>query len=177
MNEVLPNFNEAQQRTQDPIYDIRNREFDWIISADSIFSSEINKYDTYARFYYMEFFINKFSQYDGQEMSNSAICGHDVKIFLPPSTSCAMILGHLSKEIEKISIKKITLLGGEVQVLEEKEFSKCSIQSFERKGEMAAFTFRYVNILDSYHDFQPDGVKRGTTSTTIDLSTWEVESQ
>ena len=156
---------------------IANNSFEWFISADKIFSSQVEQYEDYGKFHYMELLINKFSMHDDAKSTDSAVCGHDVKIFLPPSRSCAMILGNLAsgKEISKIFIKKTALLYNAINVLEEKEFSKCTIQSFERKGEIAAFSFRYVSYFDSYQDFKA-GAKLGKSATKIDLATWEIEN-
>lgn len=158
--------------------DTRNENnFDWLISAEKIFSSEIEGYKEYAKFFYMEIFINRFSLNDGVKTSDSAVCGRDVKIHMPPSRSCAAILSKLAsgKEISKISIKKVAFLSGELNTLEEKEFTKCFVQSFERNGEIIAFSFRYASYSDAYQDFKPDGSKLGKSATKIDLTTWEVE--
>jgi hypothetical protein len=151
-------------------------EFTWLISADNIFESEIEGFKDYAKFYSMEFSISKFSLFDGMKSSDSAVCAKDVKIYMPSTRFCAMIQGNLAvgKEISKIILKKITITGGSIEVLEEKEFTKCVIQQFERKGETSAFTFRYKAYSDSYQDFKSDGIKLGKAATKIDLTTWEV---
>lgn len=153
--------------------------FDWLISADKIFSSDIEGFKEYSKFYQMEISIRRFSLNDGTKMSDSVICGKDVKIYMPPSRSCAMILGNLAngKEISKIIVKKVMFLSKELTVIEEKEFTKCFVQSFERNGEIASFTFRYSSYSDKYQDFKTDGSKLGTAATKLDLTTWEVESK
>jgi hypothetical protein len=90
-----------------------------------------------------------------------------------------MIQGNMAngKEIAKISLKKVLSISAKVEPLEEKEFSKCIIQSFERKGEIAAFTFRYNSYSDSYQDFKKDGMKLGKSATKVDLTTWEIENK
>jgi hypothetical protein len=62
-----------------------------------------------------------------------------------------------------------------MEALEETEFTKCIIQSFERKEEIAAFTFRYTSYSDSYQDFNSDGSKSGKSAVSIDLTTWEIK--
>lgn len=148
----------------------------WLISADKIFESDIEGFKEYAKFYFMEYSISKFSLFDGTKSSDSAVCAKDMKIYMPSTRFCAIIQGSLAagKEISKIILKKIIITGGSIEVLEEKEFIKCIIQNFERKGEVSAFTFRYTAYSDSYQDFKTDGTKLGKAATKIDLTTWEV---
>lgn len=154
----------------------KNQEFSWLISADKIFESKIKDYKDYARFFYMEFEISRFSLFDGKKSSDSAVCAKDVRIYLPPSRFCAVIQGNLAsgKEISKIILKKVEMKSGKLEAIEEKEFTKCIIQSFERKEEMASFTFRYTGYSDTYQDFDSDGKKSGKAATKIDLTTWKV---
>jgi hypothetical protein len=149
----------------------------WLISADKIFESNVNGFTNYAEFHYMEFFISRFSLYDGMMSSDSVVCARDVKIYLPPSRFCAVIQGNMAsgKEISKIIIKKVFPSNGEIAVIEEKEFEKCIIQSFERNRDVVIFTFRYTSYSDSYQDFKHDGVKLGKAATKINLTTWEVK--
>ena len=87
-----------------------------------------------------------------------------------------MIQGNLAsgKEISKIILKKVEMKAGKLEAIEEKEFTKCIIQSFERKEEIASFTFRYIGYSDSYQDFDSDGKKSGKAATKIDLTTWKI---
>lgn len=149
---------------------------EWLISADKIFESEIKGYKEYARFFSMEFEISRFSLFDGKKSSDSAVCAKDVKIYLPPSRFCAVIQGNLAsgKEISKIILKRVEMKEGTLEMMEEKEFVKCVIQSFERKQEIASFTFRYKEYSDTYQDFKSDGKKAGKSAMKIDLATWKV---
>ncbi|GHT97868.1 hypothetical protein FACS1894126_2690 [Alphaproteobacteria bacterium] len=156
----------------------RNHGQFWLISADKIFSSEIEGLKEFARFWDIDFAVTRFSLFDGAKSSDSAVCAKDVKIYMPPGRSCAMLQGYLAngKEISKITIKKVKPISGKFEALEEKEFSKCIVQSFERRGDMAAFGFRYSSYSDSYTDFKEDNSKLGTSATKVDLATWEIES-
>lgn len=173
------NFESFEKSDATSLNENTENNFDWLISADKIFSSDIEGFKEYSKFFQMEIAIRRFSLNEGAKMSDSAICGKDVKIYLPPSRSCAMILANLAngKEISKIITKKVMFLSKELAVVEEKEFAKCFVQSFERKGEIASFTFRYSSYSDTYQDFKTDGSKLGTAATKLDLTTWEVESK
>jgi hypothetical protein len=95
---------------------------------------------------------------------------------MAPSRFCAGVQGSLAngKEIPKIIIKKV-IASGALEPIEEKEFSKCIIQSFERIGEVVSFTFRCVSYSESYQDFKSDGSKFGKAAISADLTTWKVE--
>ncbi|GHT91785.1 hypothetical protein FACS1894122_04710 [Alphaproteobacteria bacterium] len=156
----------------------RNHGQFWVISADKIFSSDIDGLKEFAMFWDIDFAVTRFSLFDGAKSSDSAVCAKDVRIYMPPGRSCAMLQGYLAngKEISKIKIKKVAPISGKLEALEEKEFSKCIVQSFERRGDMAAFGFRYSSYSDSYTDFKDDNTKLGTSATKVDLATWEIES-
>jgi hypothetical protein len=170
---------------RDPFKDIveyndnsRNHGQFWVISADKIFSSNLDGLKEFARFYDIDFAVSRFSLFDGAKSSDSAVCAKDVKIYMPPGRSCAMVQGYLAngKEIAKIIIKKVIPLEKKLETLEEKEFSKCIVQSFERRGDVAAFSFRYSSYSDAYTDFKEDNTKLGTSATKVNLATWEIES-
>lgn len=150
-------------------------EFTWLISADKIFESTIDGFTEYSKFYFMEFSISKFSLFSGVNSSDSAVCAKDVKIYIAPKRFCATIQSRLAagQEIAKILLKKVIIGNDTIAILEEKEFAKCTIQSFERKEEIAAFTFRYTAYSDSYQDYKSDGTKLGKAATKINLATWE----
>ncbi|MDR2267866.1 MAG: hypothetical protein LBD81_00245 [Holosporaceae bacterium] len=151
----------------------------WFISADKVFSSDVDGLNDFAKFYDMDFLVKKVSLFDGEKSSDSIVCAEPVTIYMPASKSCAMIQGYLAnrKEIPKIIIKKVIPLAGSWETVEEKEFSKCIVQSFGRKREIASFSFRYSSYSDSYTDLKKDGSKMGTAATKVDLATWEVESK
>ena len=148
----------------------------WLISADKIFESTMDGYKEFARFFSMEFEISRFALFDGQKSSDSSVCAKDVKIYLPPSRFCAALQSNLAsgKEISKIILKKVGFMNQKLDTIEEKEFTKCVIQTFERKQEIASFTFRYAGYSDTYQDFKRDGTKSGKAATKIDLPTWKV---
>jgi hypothetical protein len=154
-----------------------SRGFYWLISADKIFASSIDEYAEYAKFYFLEFSVSRFSLFDGAKSSDSAVCSRDVKIYMPPSGACAIIQSNLAngKEVSKIITKKVSSLSGKREALEEMEFTKCIIQSFERRDELVTFTFRYTSYSDSYQDFNSDGTKSGKSAVNVDLTTWEVK--
>ncbi|MDR3151550.1 MAG: hypothetical protein LBT67_01705 [Holosporaceae bacterium] len=151
----------------------------WCISADKVFSSDVDGLNDFSKFYDMDFLVKKVSLFDGEKSSDSIVCAEPVTIYMPAGRSCAMIQGYLAnrKEISKIIIKKIIPLAGSWEAVEEKEFSKCIVQSFGRRGEIALFSFRYSAYSDSYVDLKKDGSKMGTAATKVDLATWEVESK
>ncbi|MCR5224694.1 MAG: hypothetical protein K6C34_01295 [Alphaproteobacteria bacterium] len=175
--------------------------FDWFISADKIFASNVEGFKDYSKFYEMEFRVARSSLFDFNrrkdnsdvdwelrmekdgwfnktKVSDSAIVADDVKIYMAPGRHCAMLQGRMAKGvvIPKITIKKTQYISGEIAVLETKEFLKCVIQSFERKGELVTFTFRYITFSDSYTDFKEDGTKLGNAAAKIDLSSWKIEN-
>jgi hypothetical protein len=154
-------------------------QYKWMISADKIFSSEDEGLEEYTNFFKMEFCISRVSVLDGAKSSDSIIMAQDVKVYLPSGSHCAMIQSRLAngQEIAKITLKKLFPILGKFESLEEIEFSKCIVQSFERQGEMAAFTFRYTSYKDTFHRFKSDGSKKGTAATSIDLVKWEVKDE
>ena len=175
--------------------------FDWYISADKIFASNVKGFEDYCKFYDLEFRIARASQFDFSrrkddsnvdwelsmekegwfnkaKVTDSAVVAEDVKIHMGPGRHCAMLQGRMAKGvvIPKITLKKTQYISGEIAVLETKEFLKCVVQSFERKGELVTFSFRYVTISDSYTDYKEDGTKLGNAAAKIDLSSWKVEN-
>ncbi|MDR1561392.1 MAG: hypothetical protein LBS23_03495 [Holosporaceae bacterium] len=170
----------SQNETDSTIRGIDNNElppYMWFISADSIFKSNVTEFKDYARIFGIEFCISRFSLFDGSKSSDSAVTAEDVKVYISSGIHSPMIQGRMAKGviIPKITIKKVASLSGKLETLENKEFSKCVIQSFSRIGEQIAFTFRYSSYSDSYTDIQVDGTKGGTAATKIDLVTWEIE--
>ena len=153
--------------------------YHWLISADKIFSSNIKDFTEFSRFFGMEFGIRRSSIYNEGKHGDSYVCGEEVKIYISPGRHCAILQSRLADKapIKKIIVKKVASLNQEITVLEEKEYQNCSIQSFERKGENVAFTFRYTAFSDSYTDFKKDGTKLGTSATSIDLVTWKVQEK
>ena len=152
--------------------------FDWYISADKIFACNVKGFEQYCKFYDLEFRIVRSSLFDKVKVADSAVMAEDVKIHMGPGRHCAMLQGRMAKGvvIPKITLKKTQYISGEIEVLETKEFSQCVIQSFERKGELVTFAFRYTSFSDSYTDFKEDGTKLGNAATKIDLADWKVEN-
>ncbi|MDR2157829.1 MAG: hypothetical protein LBO02_00740 [Holosporaceae bacterium] len=151
--------------------------YEWYISADKIFHSDVDGLEDFAKFFGMEFHISKFSLFDGIKSSDSAVLARDVKIFIGPGSHCAMIQGRLAKgvAIPKIIVKKTAVLIDKIEALETKEFFQCILQSFSTVGETNSFSFRYASYADNYTDFNEEGKKLGTVATKIDLAKWEVE--
>lgn len=151
----------------------------WFISANKIFSSNIPELKEFSRFYSMEFGIKRASIFNEGKSSDSYICGEEVKIYMPSGRHCAVLQSRLADKspISKIAIKKAGYAGGELVFLEDKEFKNCSVQSFEVKGDVVAFTFRYTGYSDTYTDYKEDGTKLGTSATDVDLITWKVKEK
>jgi hypothetical protein len=149
----------------------------WYISADKIFKSNAEGFNDFARIFGIEFYVSRFSLFDGSKSSDSAVAAHDVKIYMEPGIHCAMIQGRLAKGIviPKITVKKTTFLMGKNETLESKEFSQCVIQSFSSVGDVISFSFRYSSYSDTYTDFDENGTNKGTAATKIDLAKWEIE--
>jgi hypothetical protein len=87
-----------------------------------------------------------------------------------------MIQGRLAKGIviTKITIKKALFIMGKIETVQVMEFSNCVIQSYQQKGDIILFTFRYSSYSDSHTEFK-DGTKGGTAATQVDLAKWEIE--
>jgi hypothetical protein len=151
--------------------------YDWYISADQIFSSDVDGFENFSKFFGMEFQISRFSLLDNSKVSDTAVLARDVKIDIGSGSHCAMIQGRLAKGvvIPKIIIKKVTSLMKKLESIETKEFFQCVIQSFAVIGENILFTFRYSSYSDTYTDFSEDGTNLGTAATKIDLAKWKVE--
>jgi hypothetical protein len=151
--------------------------YNWYISADKIFGSDVEELEDFSKIFGIEFHISRFSLFDGAKSSDSAVSARDVKIYMGSGIHCAMIQGRLAKGIviSKITIKKATSLKGKFEILETKEFSQCVIQSFSIVGDTISFSFRYSSYSDSYSSFDLDGTSKGKAATKIDLAKWEVE--
>lgn len=150
--------------------------FTWLISADSIFESQIKGYEKFARFFYLDFSISKFSLFDGKKLSNSSIRAEDISVFLEPSRFCASIQSCLAngRKVSKIIMEKVEERSGKVEMVERIECEECYVQSFSRTKEIANFTFRCSSYSDSFQDFGTDGKNKGKAAVKIDLSTWKV---
>ncbi|MDR3155503.1 MAG: hypothetical protein LBT90_00145 [Holosporaceae bacterium] len=152
-------------------------QYQWLISADKIFSSEWEGFEEYARFFDLDFHIYKFSMSTDGKASDTSICAENIKVCIPNGSHCAVIQSHLAqgKEISKIILKKVSFMLDKTVTMEEKEFSKCFVQTFSRKGEKAIFSFRYSSYKDTYTDFKADGTKKGTAGVSVDLIKWEIK--
>ena len=82
--------------------------YDWYISADQIFKSDIEGFEDFARIFKMEFNVARFSRFKESRSFGSATTKQDVKIYMGSGVHCAMIQGRLAKgvTIPKITIKK-----------------------------------------------------------------------
>lgn len=180
MNRLKPFFYDYEECLDDKsIINKNSQQFNWLISADKIFSSNIENFQDYSKFLGLEFRINRFSLFDKVKVTDSAVNASDVKIYITPGRHCAMLQGRMSKGvvIPKITLKKTKSIEGKLEVLESKEFSKCTIQSFERLGEIVIFSFRYTSYSDTYTDFKDNGVKIGTAATNVDLASWKIKEK
>ena len=151
----------------------------WLISADKIFSSSSSEFKDFSIFLDIEFAIRRSSITSNGKNSDSYVCAEEVKIYMPVGRYCAMLLSRLGNKalIPKITIKRLMRVSDKLTPVEEKEFQNCSIQSFARKGDIIAFTFRYHSFSDAYTEFKLDGSKLGTSAANIDLVTWKVEEK
>ncbi|MDR1375786.1 MAG: hypothetical protein LBJ45_03165 [Holosporaceae bacterium] len=153
----------------------------WIISADSVFKSELKGFEKYAKISGMHFSMSRVSIFDGEKTSDSAISAKNTKIHMTSGVHCAIIQTRMAKKavIPKISIKKLIMLSGNLEVVEEKEFSKCIIHSFyqifSKDEEEITFTFSSSSFSDAYHEIKKDGVKGGNAAVKIDLAAWKIE--
>ncbi|MDR2766144.1 MAG: hypothetical protein LBB63_01625 [Holosporaceae bacterium] len=155
----------------------------WLISADSIFKSNMKGYEEYSRFYGMEFSMSRVSLFDGEKTSDSAVSAKNVKIYIPTGTHCAMIQSRMAKKvvIPKISMKRIATLAERTETLEEKEFSQCIIHSFSRafsdNREEISFTFSCLSFSDSYTSIKNDGTNGGKAAVKVDFAAWKIDDQ
>jgi hypothetical protein len=150
--------------------------YEWFISADKIFSCEVEEFKEFSRFYGMEFEIYKFSTPEGEKTYDTSVCAKNVKVYIPNGSHCANIQNCLAqgKAIETITLRKVATISNKKQILEEKKFSNCFLQAFKRKEEVASFLFRYSSYKDEYTDFEEDGTKKGTAAVSVDLIKWEI---
>lgn len=154
----------------------KETKFSWLISADSIFESQIKNYEKFARFFYMDFLIEKFSLFEGKKLSDSTIHAADIRVFLEPSRFCASIQSCLAtgRKISKIIMEKVEEKSGKVEMVERMECEECYVQSFARTKEIANFTFRCTSYSDSFQEFGIDGKKKGKAAVKMNLTTWKV---
>ncbi|MDR1333610.1 MAG: hypothetical protein LBJ71_00115 [Holosporaceae bacterium] len=158
---------------------VSNKEssYNWYVSADKIFKSNVEGFTDFARILWIEFHVSRFSLFDGTKSSDTAVAAKDVKVYMISGPHCAMIQGRLAKGvvIPKITINKTAVLMGKIEIFEKKEFSQCVIQSFSVAGDVVSFSFRYSSYSDTYTDFDETGTNKGTAATQIDLAKWEVK--
>ncbi|MDR2765955.1 MAG: hypothetical protein LBB63_00620 [Holosporaceae bacterium] len=153
----------------------------WLISADQIFTSHLKDYEEYCRFYGMEFFISRPSSFEKEKTSDSDISAKNVKIYIPSGPHCILIQEYMVKKtiIPQIVLKRVVMLNKTPIVLEKKEFSGCTIQSFSRvffvDKEEVAFTFSYLSSSDSYAFFENDGAQVGDITVEINPITGYAE--
>jgi hypothetical protein len=143
--------------------------YDWYISADQIFGSDIEGFEDFARIFKMEFNVAKFSKFNGSRSFDSAMIKQDVKIYMGSGAHCAMIQGRLAKKvvIPKITVKKTTTLMGKIETLETQEFSQCVIMSFSVIGDVVSFSFQYFSCSYTYTEFKEDGSQSGTAVAEV----------
>ncbi|MDR1333992.1 MAG: hypothetical protein LBJ71_02115 [Holosporaceae bacterium] len=125
--------------------------------------------------------MSRVSLFDGEKTSDSAVSAKNTKIHMSSGTHCAIIQGRMAKKvvIAKISVKKLASLSGSLEVLEEKEFSKCIVHSFHQvfspDKEEIAFAFSCSSFSDAYTEIKRDGIKGGNAAVKIDFTAWKIE--
>ncbi|MBO7454730.1 MAG: hypothetical protein K5766_02945 [Alphaproteobacteria bacterium] len=154
------------------------RDYKWLISADKIFSSKIEKFTDFAELYHIEYMIYKSFLYDQTKTAESSVYAKEVHIYMSPGIHCAMLQGRMAKSviIPKITINKVKHIEGKLSILEKKEFKQCMINAFGLRDDTIGFSFRYTSLNDSYNKFNPDNTSAGNAGVQIDFVKWEVKS-
>ncbi|MDR0632166.1 MAG: hypothetical protein LBF54_02945 [Holosporaceae bacterium] len=144
-------------------------DYDWWISADQIFKSDVEGLEDFARIFKMEFNVEKISKFKGSRSFDSTMAKQSVKIYMGSGVHCAMIQGRLAKGvvIPKITIKKTTTIMGKMETLEMQEFSQCVIMSFSVVGDVVSFPFQYFSCSYTYTEFKEDGSQSGTAVAEV----------
>ena len=158
-------------------FDVISDNHVWLISADKIFSSEIENYTNFAKLYHIEYFIYKSFLYDQTKTAESSVYAREVHINMQSGVHCAMLEGRMAKSviIPQITIQKVRFLNKKITILEKKEFKQCVINAFGLKDDLIGFSFRYTSISDSYSKFKPNGTQGGSAAAQIDLVKWEIK--
>lgn len=154
------------------------RDYKWLISADNIFSSEIDKFTNFAELYHIEYIIYKSFLYDQTKIAGSSVYATEVHVYMPPGVHCAMLQGRMAKSITipQITIQKVQSVNGKLSTLEKKEFKQCIINAFGLRDNTIGFSFRYTSLKSSYNKFNPDNTSAGNAVVQIDFVKWEVKS-
>ena len=117
------------------------RDYKWLISADKIFSSKIEKFTDFAELYHIEYMIYKSFLYDQTKTAESSVYAKEVHIYMSPGIHCAMLQGRMAKSviIPKITINKVKHIEGKLSILEKKEFKQCMINAFGLRDDTIGF--------------------------------------
>ncbi len=155
----------------------KQKSYDWIISADKIFSSEIEGFTDSARIYHINFMIYKSFLFEESKAAESSICAKDVHIYMGSGCHCAMLEGRMAKAviIPCITVQKISNINKTTTVLEKKEFKQCVIRSFGVQDDVIAFSFRYRTFSDQYNNYNSKGVQTGNAAVQMDFVKWEIQ--
>lgn len=173
-----PFFLEEGQKTfNDFPKDTKSSNYTWLISADKVFSSDIEGFEEYARIHHIKYNIYRSFLFEETKTAESSVCAREVHIYMCPGSHCAMLEGRMAKNviIPKVTIQKIMANRGTTSVLEKKEFKQCVISSFELQDDEINFSFRYRSFSDSYTDYKNGGEKKGSAAVQIDLAKWEIK--
>ena len=151
--------------------------YEWIISADKIFSSEIDGLKDYARIDHIDFMIYKSFLFEEAKTAEGSFCAKEVHIYMPSGCHCAMLESRMAKNviIPTITIKKIANVNKKDTVLEIKEFQQCVIRAFGIRNDIIGFAFRYRVFKDQYNNYDAEGVQKGSAAAQIDFVKWEIK--
>ncbi|MBQ3564984.1 MAG: hypothetical protein IJA14_02420 [Alphaproteobacteria bacterium] len=151
--------------------------FLWLISADKIFSSELDKFKDYAPISNLKFHLKRTCVFEESKLAENSICAKDISVYMPSGTHCAMLIGRMSKSVilKKIIIKKVQMINKELLVRETKEFGNCVITSFEEYNEGVVFSFRCQSLSNTYQDIGKKGEKTGQAAVQLNLTKWETK--
>lgn len=149
----------------------------WLISADKIFSSDVDGFQEYSRLHHINYKIYKSFLFEETRTAESSVYAREVYVYMQPGCHCAMLEGRMAKSvvIPQITIQKTVTLNRKISVLEKKEFKQCVIHSFGIQDDEIGFSFRYRSFSDSYTDYKSDGTQKGSAAVQIDLAKWEIQ--
>ena len=143
----------------------------WLISADTIFSSEIDGYAKYSPILTVQFGIKQISMLDANNRANFSFCADNIQITMR-SGKYGPELQRRMQQSKSALIKEIIIIKTneqkKLEIIEEKKYKECVIQSFFYNNDYIEFSFKCKKYEDKYIE-----LNKGQTSVSVDLTTME----
>lgn len=148
---------------------------DYIIKIDDLVSSSIEDYPDHCPLYaYEEEISRDFNPLaSGQLQGSGSVQLSHINIIVPTGVFVADIINSIyaGDHIEEISIKRLLLVKGELQIAEEMTYTGCFFTHWKPNGDKTKFLFRYLERSHEINEIAQDGSVGGQGVSGFNVET------